>query len=325
MADPQSRAIELLKLEDKEYFAMTDDEVFSLQQEFYASFPKTKRRPDAPPEDPADAPAILAIGAPSRVDLDRDTVIPVLIATRQNGYRQWMVDYGQNACVVVTDLNTGTVHTDRPFTMGKREDTPEPSQTPPGPDAKAATAVVTSVRRIDLRTALDIQWYPTRMAVTFLDYDWVSNTVTVDLVRQGQPQETAKPRHKSAFVKASPGIIPDSTGYSHPERVKRGDRIPVKAQVSIPEGDIAVCASLGPEGGSLVAVSFFLMKLDQPDPARVDIATPLYGEGSDMSQAAFEFDMIEALGAPPPTGEYLTYLVAGNVIAGPHRLTIGSE
>jgi hypothetical protein len=191
MNEAQSKAVKLLALQEEEYFAFNDERALELQlklseiwgEDFSGVFPG-----DVSSEGSRESPALLAISAPSRVYLDRHEELPVLVASCQTGLRRWQVNYDPNTHVIAADLATGVVRTGLPFIKGKRELTPQPSMSGTPPDEINARAVANSVRKINVRKYIDLPWRPSQLALAVIVYDWVSNTIVVELVGEKDHQ-----------------------------------------------------------------------------------------------------------------------------------------
>lgn len=324
MNQAKDEVVRLLSLDDEAYFTIGEEQILDLQAKIAEVF-EPEQSEEMPVIEDETPETVLAIGAPKAINVDRDFRLPILGACRYTGQRGWEVNYNQNFWLVASNLSDGSVRLIRPLLKDKRQKTPPPSGTGTPPNNISAVTVTTSVRLFDPQTNMLLNWRPARLALTALVYDWVSNTVMVNLVELGQQEETAEARHRSAFINPTSKVTPDGTAFTHPEQAAAGEPIPVTVQISASKGDVAVCASLGEEGGSLLTATFVLLKLDDRDPARVDIAAPLNTENAEMTEAAFEFNVADALDEELEEGTYLTYLIAGRTIVGPHRLVIGSK
>jgi hypothetical protein len=128
-----------------------------------------------------------AIGCPQVVDVDQHARLPFAWATWTSNLRAWSVVEARNSVVVVSDLSTGKLSAHDPRAApGKadlrgvpksREGTPQDIIAPKG--SKGGCDV------LNLREFAAIPWKPGRYAATLLIYDWVTNTVVIDLQSKG--------------------------------------------------------------------------------------------------------------------------------------------
>jgi hypothetical protein len=129
-----------------------------------------------------------SIGAPRGVDLDRESSLPVLWVRRSSGMRNWQVQVMRNSTLTVADLFTGRVMFYDAFTGPKRINLSQVPRSmvgePPGRDE--AGGITVSVEMLNLRTIANTPWMPSRLALTLILHDWVTNTVVVELTRREQ-------------------------------------------------------------------------------------------------------------------------------------------
>jgi hypothetical protein len=347
----QRKAVELLTFKDAEYFDFDDDRTLDVQSKLAAMFREIKvtseRRGIS-----TGSPSGLAIGAPATVDLGRqDGAIPLLVGTRQTGLREWEVEYDQNLRIIISDLSTGKVLMGMPSIMGKREETPEPSMTGAPPNEINAASVVTSVRKFDLGHLFETEWRPTRLAVTAIVFDWVSNTRVVTLKGGELAAEQISPQHPSNFLsstvagKATPRITrAEHAALAIPNTIQRNGPIPVHAAISIPRGRAAVARSAEPGDAPLLLASLLLVKRDDRRPLKINLAVPatihsgparsfLKGFGRSREggsatpetvEAYFSLDVRTASTEPIQPGTYQVYLVVGDTVSGPYEVTVGA-
>ncbi len=328
MNDAQDKAAKALELKDDEYFGLDQDRTTALSLKLSGLFPKGPARlpkgPNAPPIPPE---SFLVVGAPRTVPLDRRHEIPILIGSRYTDQREWEVHREQNSVVVAADLKTGEVRTGWPFLMGKRRLTPPPSGTGAAPDAASASSISTGVERVDLRELFAQTWPSTRLAVSVIDYDWVSNVVVVSIEKEGPPPAEAKPRKPSAFLSAS-AAPPAGPGASLvvPAKAAKGAPLTLKGALDLEADRVAVAPMEGAPDVSLALASLIFRKLDNEDPVQIDVAVRAQiadEKGTKRVRAGFEFDAWKTGGNLELEGSYQVYFAAGAVLAGPYPLTIG--
>jgi hypothetical protein len=318
MSDAQVKAGGALVLKDAEYFGLDNARTTALSLKLSGLFPMEFGRPQAPE-------SFLAVGAPRQVDLDRKQEIPILIGKRYTGRREWDVHFEQNVVVVAVDLKTGQVMTGWPFIMGKRRETPPPSASGDPPKETEAKTVLTGVERLDLRELFERPWITTRIAVSALDYDWRSNVVTMDIVKEGPLPAEAKPRKPSEFL--SPGAVAGpGASLEIPAKAAKNAPLLLKGSLDLSE-DLAALAPLeGTPGAAVLTASILFRKLDHENSVQIDLSAraEMYeAAGVKRVKAGFALDAAKALPGHVLEGTYQVYLVAGAALSGPYPLTVG--
>lgn len=315
MNDARRQAAEILALGDGEFLALDDGRVQALQDRLADRF-----RPDpfkSPPGAAPETPSFVALGAPRSVPAGGP--VPVLVGSRMTGKRRWEAHWDQNACLAAVDLATGRCRTGWPFIPGKRRVAPPPSGSGAPPDAANASSTGTAVQKIDLRRAFDLPAGAARIALTMIYYDWVSNTAVVEIRGEGKPPEAA-PRSASGFlgkaeVSGTALAVPASAAAGAPVLVRGSIDLPAESAAAVPDADAP--------GARLAVATVLFAKLDDEDPARVELAAPAEVSGGRV-RAGFSFDAREALGEDRALeGHYRVYLLAGAAVAGPYPLSVG--
>jgi hypothetical protein len=331
MNDGQAKAVELLRQRDEEFFLFNDQRAVELQAKL-ASMLRQKPLSRSPTAAGREVSPVLAVGAPAVVKLDQHPDVPVLVATRQTGQREWEVKYDQNALVVAVDLQSGIVRSSRQFSKNKLEMTHEPSRTGPPPDVINATAVNTSVRRFYLGEVCDTEWRPAKLAVTVIVYDWISNTVVTTLEKSGEEPQQISPRNPSDFIRESsakaltPRVTDSGSALSVPNNVSAHAAILIRGTVELGPDRVAVAPSSKPGKAPLLLASLLLLKLDESRPVQVDLAVPALVQTPFLRRAvvkaAFDFDLRVAVGSRPLSGKYQIYFVVGDTITGPYPMNV---
>jgi hypothetical protein len=334
MNEAQTRAIELLAIPEQEFYSLRDEQTLALQSKIRALFGSgapTVGPPGAVPLAPADAP-LLAIGAPAKVDIARRTGIPVLIASRHNGRRMWEAEFDQNTWIVAADLDSGSVTNGQPFIMGKREMETLPSMSGPRPDRQDSATTYTSVRAIELREFCAIEWRPSRLAITVVYFDRVSNSVRSDLTGEEREPRHLPPLSPTQFLTVSRTVAPAGLAerglaISVPAIVAAGEQVLIRAAVSLP----ARSAVLRPaaDGSTLLMASMLFLQKDARAMGRIDLALPAGLAGpsgpEQMVQSSFAFDARGRAGEHDLAGSYQTYFVVGDRVSGPYPLEVKAQ
>ena len=145
MDDAQKKAAALLALPDEQYFAFDENRLLKLQEKLGDLF--SAGTAFVPPDQEQETAQVVAIGAPKNIRLERNGDIPLLVALRYTGMRQWEVDWEQNVRILAVDLETGRTFMDRPAIDAKRHPMPKPSMTGPPPGEIISLAVSSGDRK----------------------------------------------------------------------------------------------------------------------------------------------------------------------------------
>ncbi len=342
MKAQQKKVIDLLSLDDSAYFSLDDDTIVAFQKKISALFrSEMPGGPVGPPGDiqSAEAPQILAVTAPKKIDMGKTDRLPCLIATYQTGYRQWQVHYDQNTCLLVMDYQNNRLYAGPPFLKEKRIRTPEPSMSGNPPDRINALSTTASVRLVDARQVAGIPASPAHYAITAISYDWMSNTCLVHAV--GGEAQT----RESGRLEPSNFLLPMDTttrevelseqglGLMVQETIETGKAILVQGAAQIPLPEAAWIPAEGEQPlfqdksvAAVVPASLLLFRKDRAAPVTVPLHIPVYGKTpsclNDAVGFAFSLDLRTALPNAGLSGTYQLYLLVGKVIAGPRQLSI---
>ena len=329
MSDAQRKAMELVRLKDEQYYALDTKALRALQARLAEMLePAGSSQAGAPqPQGPE---PVLALGAPARIAAEQAARIPVVTAARFSDRREWEAEYKQNQVYVVADLGTGKVTAGFP-TLRDKVRPPPPSQSTPPPDAESALDSFTSVELRDLMHLLGGLAAPTRLNVTVLYYNWMSNTVAIDVAGSGGRPVPEKRRTDVAktgsAIDAIPSDAPAAVSFSIGDTAGASGAIAVRAAANVPAGAAGLMASKDAPGGPLLPVSVLLVQRDKHRPLQADFAVPAtlvrQGSPSQAAQAVFAFDLRTAFPASIAPGTYQVYLVVGGLVGGPRPLTIG--
>ena len=330
MNEAQAKAIEAVTLADSEYGAVDAERGTALGLALSAVISRPLM--PAPPGTPLAMPEltpVLALGAPKRVQLTREPALPALVAARRTGLRRWQVDLDQNLRIVAVNLGDGTVMSSLLLGSPKRQAAPEPSMSQPRPDAVNAASVATGVMPfanvLNGLNGFGKPWTRGRYALTVIEFDWVSNTVMVEMSGGG------KVATQSAAAKPFPPLLArrDEVPAAHegidfrlPPSAEPGGPQQVQVALGLPAGRVVLAAAEMP-GASLLVGSVLLLRLDAQQPLRADLAIPVRTPPADgRVQVLFSFDIKAALPNALPRGSYQCYLVFGDTVAGPRTLTV---
>lgn len=324
MNEAQRQAVQLLTLPDEDYFAFDQARTRAAQLQLANLF-KVGPRP-APTAPPLDTPVFVALGAPRQLDVARHSELPVLIALRYTGQREWEAHYKQNIWLLVTDLESGATHIGYLFRADKRERTPQPSRSGTPPDPINARGVRTSLQRIDLRRAIARDWRPGQFAVTVIFYDWKSNTAVVELQGEGNAVKPLPIGQPSSFLTTidsslAPAMI-DSASFALQSGAGRSSTVTLAFDLPRDHQLLLIDRE---KRTPLLKATLLLLQLDDRWPVQIDLLAPVNllkpANGESRLRGAVQFDL-RAATERVLTGAYQVYLLAGDQVIGPWPLLL---
>jgi hypothetical protein len=273
---------------------------------------------------------LLWINAPQAIDLNRRRDLALLLLRYASGARNWKVSTALNQYAIIQDLDKGTARAQLLAEQGEeRSARPPPSGSGRPPDPNTAQATATALRRIYLRELAKLPWQPTRLALTVVAYDALSNTVPVALAQD----ERAAPAplatvHPSAFVSCPAATAPVRAGTDELTGSLSGETSQsptLQGQLTARSDTVSLARSSALlDRPDIVRATLLAVSLDRP-PQVVDLAIPVAVQGgsggSPTVSAIFCIDLAKALGARPTDVTLQVYLLAGLQAVGPLRLT----
>lgn len=307
----------IISFDDSHYFKLTDKDVEELSWEKVSEYDFDG----------------ITIAAPGMIDISEHDIFPVLQASGYDGGRNALLKEGRNIIALVYG-KAGMLFIGPPKYESKmidytRLDT-NPSEIPP----EINNTRFSGCKKFDLRKSLDISWEPASYRVTFVYYDWLSNTISTELYR-----DNAKPENKplpipaafDAEVAVKPLVkdAPNTMRFSIPERVHIGDKkIPLTISINLPV--IAECKKMEKTMIAWRSLSFLLVRKnqDQRPVLRYDIniagsierkTEPLLS----VLEGTFEIDLMSVVPSFfSDEIEYCCYLVSYEMIAGPEIIEV---
>lgn len=306
----------LLGLSADTYFIESHETLFNLQTSFNQALATL----------PAPETETLMLGGLPSLDVDLHQDLPILLLRYASGMRNWKISTALNYYLLAQDLDSGQLKIHSLAEKGEeRAATPVASAGGQQPDNNTADATGTALRRYFLRESLNLNWQPSRLAFTVINYDAASNTLPVTLTKtnRAQPKAVLPIVHTSDFLQPLPESLSHKTGIKEiglsidrsisPHIVIQG--YIHAALSSVP----AARSSAMAEHADVILATLLLVGLDQP-PLPVNLAIPatLHGEpGSQQLSADFRFDVTPLLGKAHKAGVYQVYLLAGLQTFGP--------
>lgn len=291
----------------------------------------------------------VAINAPTSIALKQHATLPILMAHRRTGLRDWEIGFVADNCLLVaTDLNRRTVSFG-----GVIRDPPNKIPIPrselpldPKPTGTNATSISSGVDRIDAREILSLPWEPGRYSFTVVVFDWRSNTVDVELTDgKTAPAANAPPlklnpaagtNHGLPTFLANATMLPQaeknlpSAAFQVALASAPGPRLKVTGKFSIvadafhlPAAPYKVKEADGKEKTVAAAVPVTLLVFGKDDSrlVRGNWILPVYSDQpiktGDRMEGYFSIDALAEEKSPLVPGDYVAYLVIEGRMVGP--------
>ena len=293
----------------------------------------------------------VAVNAPRQITTDRREWLPVILAMRFSGERDWKVRLKENCNLVGTNMQNGTVHFSKAFvsekglrSKGKNQKVPRGSK-PPGLALEAAQLMV-----LDVRSRLPMEWNTGTWSLGVIYYDWPSNTVEVKL--KGEPKgktpppvSPVSPAPNLRDVKALPSYLPMTKTPESPDSgvsftvnffeehgrqrlsVFGGFAVPVR-DFHLPRQTLVHRFKNGRQENvaAVIPATLAVLGLDWDEPLKFDWAVPVYGEPLSAGMTARGCFAIEPLAGAKTgqlsVGRYVCYMIMDGRIFGPRRFEI---
>lgn len=235
----------------------------------------------------------VALRSPKGVDLGSQSKLPLLVASRFDGARDWDFPLGELGWLVGVEMASGDVRIAPAFGSDKRQARDERGARPSGDELAGYGA---QVSLLDARARLDLPWRPGCWAFTLIYYDWASNTVT------------------SRLTKAHDGT-PDKHDVACAQTPSAKNQLDYQVQRR-PDGRVRVSGRyrLALDGRSAqskgVPASLLLVSSDGAAPRRMDWKIPI-APGTRVARGALDHSFASE-GEPAP-GAVVYLMVAGHI------------
>ncbi len=260
----------------------------------------------APAPDPAWTTQLLdssfvgvAVRAPQRVDTGRRSSLPLLIASRFDGARDWALPLHDLALLVGIDRATGRVSLARAFADTKRTASASRGAQPSADELRSFGAQVDVV---DARSRLGIPWQAACWAFSLVYHDWLSKPV---VVRLGPVPQGPSPAHDSSPCAAS---NPGASQVEFQYRAAVGEAWRVTGRYTVPAGALGA-------GSTALPATLFIVTSDGNPPQRHDWQIPVVVPPGAV-EVSGTVDHRPQASQPPPPGA-MAYLVVAGQIHGP--------
>lgn len=291
----------------------------------------------------------IAVNAPRRIPVAHRERLPLVVATRASGARDWMVQIRDNSALVGTDLASGEVRFASAFKtdeeLRQRGSPPRPPRDNPPPDLARPYC---EIAPIDARARLGIPWDTGLWSLGLLYCDWPSNTTVTQLDGPHRLRSVrARPVHpmpEPAGDPALPSYLPGAPMLPCPDAGVAFDldyhlhegrqRLLVRGAFAIPVRDwhlsgepvVHTLANGRQEPlAAVVPMTLALMTLDSDAPVRFDWAVPVYGSPLQLGMIArgcFALDALALGRRSLRLAAHFGYVIADGRIFGPRTVHV---
>lgn len=294
----------------------------------------------------------VAVNAPKLIDTRERGTLPLVMAARFSGDREWDVPLIDNCIIVGTNLSDGTVHFAPALTSRKDVTRAGKLKVPKGEKPEGLADVSAQITTIDPLAKLPIRWNTGSWALGVINYDRPSNAVIVGLKGDDpDPLPTPRPIHpplpESGDSTALPSYIamgknprmPDSGVAFTTEFVESDDgqsRLHVYGSFAIPVRDYMLPREETvhdlPSGrrervAAIVPMTLAIIALNSDLPVQVDLAVPVYGGDmlrvGSVARGYFAVDLSGTVGSVAlASGNCSGYVLVAGQISGPRVFVI---
>lgn len=137
----------------------------------------------------------IAINAPKIINTNIRAYLPIILAARFTGERDWNFNLGDKCILIGINVNTCNIAFEHMF---KRRENTLQEQNIIKPEKNDLSGIAAQIVKVDAKSKLDIPWGTGEWVFTAINYDWVSNSIAVTL--QGNTKPTFK-KPKKAYPK----------------------------------------------------------------------------------------------------------------------------
>ncbi|HFQ81469.1 MAG TPA: hypothetical protein ENK33_08880 [Desulfobacterales bacterium] len=294
----------------------------------------------------------VAVNVPREIETGSRDKLPLIMAAKFSGTRDWDMPLRDNCVLVGTNLQDGTVRFAKAFvskkelqSRGRPEREPNRGPKPPGLALAAA-----QLSALDARERLHIEWETGLWSLGVIYYDWPSNTVVVELLGDENitsfPAVPVSPEPDPRGAAFLPCFLPTAktpqppesglafTGEFKVENEKQHLNIFGSFVVKVQDFHLPAQKSAyqfhdekQPNIAAVVPVTLAVLGLDWDEPLQFDWAVPVYGGPLTVGMPAngcFAIDAF-ATGHNAPVlrpGKYVCYLIMDGRIFGPKTLQV---
>ncbi len=333
MADPGKIAAQILDFNDKTFFNLTQSiksskESALIDMDFWG----------------------VAVNAPSRIKIKKHDWIPLVMAIRTSGERDWDIPLKKNCILVATNLMNGSIQFCQAFTR-KGKTLSQDKERDPKPEGLAMAAA--QLTELDPVGLMDMEWESGVFSFGVIHFDWPSNTVIVKL----KGDKNSEP---SPAIPVSPMPDPDTAANIQISRFLPSKETPPVPMAGLSfkldvhmDGKTLVLNTVGslstrikafhlpdkriahqmPRKGkkenvsAIIPVTLALTGLNSETPIQFNWGIPVYGDRLKIGMKAKGFFTIERKLAADEVdpGRYASYIFMDGQIFGPQLIEINKN
>jgi len=281
----------------------------------------------------------IAIGTPRYLFTEQHDHLPLILAARFSGERDWEVNLRHNCLLIGTNMIDGSVRlahllrSEKELTSQYGSEMDEKGPRPPDSELEGNAA---QLLMVDIRNLLNIPWSYGKWVFGVISYDWLSNLAPLKLEGDIETDEIPPISFDpDTFANASANLSQENE-LEMPEHgvtflVRCGNNkgnthliADVALSISARRYNLPSAQSL-PDINAVIPVTLLLLQPDK-EPLRFSWVVPAYGQPLNKGETAtgrFSIDVQAATSSPVPApGNYVCYITIGGHIFGPQHLTI---
>lgn len=293
----------------------------------------------------------VAVNVPQEIDSDIHEKIPMIMAVRLSGDRDWDVRMATNCFVVGINMTNGHVLIGKAFVNEKamKSKHPETAIPPKQPKPPGLALRMAQLSELDVAKRLQVPMQTGSWAFGVIYYDWVSNTVPVQLtgdedlpvpqVRPVFPDPVLDKSGKSPCYLAlnkTPALPNYGLSFTHEQYNDETHRtlniygsFNLKAKTQhLPEKDAShLYEGFGSQHiAATIPATMIVLGIDWENPIKIDWGIPVYGESVEegspvqgyFSIDAYQNSHIQQL----IPGTFFYYIVLDGCIYGPRSFQV---
>ncbi|HLV32378.1 MAG TPA: hypothetical protein VKY57_12480 [Chitinispirillaceae bacterium] len=311
---------EIISLKDNEYFQLSDGDVEDLSWSQVSEYDFEGIR----------------ISAPCKVDINKQNSLPVLQAIGYNGSRNSLLKESRNVIAVMYGRNGILVGP--PSIKTKMIDYSKHDAIQTDNTIKSENVSFSGCKKFDLKKSLNVPWKPDIYHITFIYYDWISNTIKTELFNEktdiNDKNKNRPPKSDAeAVIKELMDNNKPKLQFTMPEKVSIRDKeIPCK--ISITEPVSADCMSTDSDITIFwknLSLLFLRKNQDQKSVLRYDITITgtselKYGTQKLIFDDEIVIDLMKVVPSYFTKSEvYCCYLVSFEKVVGPQIIKISEK
>jgi len=290
----------------------------------------------------------LGINGPIEISCDRQESLPIVMALKYSGERDWTIDLKKNCFLVASNLRNGNVITARALTNDKDDFYSEEKDDSRGPVPSGVALEAVQLTVIEARDKIPLDWNAGTWSFSLIYFDWVSNTISVGFIGNdpmlpvqtpqidpvpdtndintlpsyvSQPQTPKAPKEGLAFVlEAQKGddkqILNLYAAYAVDPRSYQIPKPPKTCAFTSRQENVS----------AVIPLTILLLSKNDRHPIQIDVSVPVFGkpaEESKKQKGQCALNVLSAIGVKAlKPGKYACYVVLDGVTYGPQILNI---